>query len=294
MNATVLSSPGSRCAPCDRLRRALRRLAALPPGPALAAAFLLLLLAMVVAPGLFAGADPLAVAPRQAFQAPSGAHWFGTDASGRDLWARVVHGARESLAIGVAATALAMGVAIVLGLAAGLGGRLLDRAIGGLLNVLFAFPALVLALLLVAVFGAGLGPVIVATGLGCAPGYARMVRAQVLAVRGAGYVEAARVLGHRPWRIVARHVLPNAMRPLLVTVTLGVGQIIVWASALSFLGLGKPPPAAEWGTLLSMGRDFVALAWWMTFFPGLFIVLTTLSTTVLGRWLQRRLEGRAP
>ncbi|MEE7548904.1 ABC transporter permease, partial [Xanthomonas sp. Kuri4-1] len=190
--------------------------------------------------------------------------------------------------------ALAMSVAIVLGLAAGLGGRWLDRAVGALLNVLFAFPALVLALLLVAIFGAGLGPVIVATGLGCAPGYARMVRVQVRAVRDSGYVEAARVLGHRPWRIVLRHVLPNAMRPLLVTVTLGVGQIIVWASALSFLGLGKPPPAAEWGTLLSMGRDFVALAWWMTFFPGLLIVLTTLSTTVLGRYLQRRLEGRAP
>lgn len=99
---------------------------------------------------------------------------------------------------------------------------------------------------------------------------------------------------HGPWRIVLRHILPNAMRPLLVTVTLGVGQIIVWASALSFLGLGKPPPAAEWGTLLSVGRDFVALAWWMSFFPGVFIVLTTLSTSVLGRWLQRRLEGRSP
>lgn len=294
MNAAILSPPAPPCALCTRVRRALSHLGALPPGPALAAAFLLLLVAMVLAPALFAGADPLAVAPRRAFQAPDWTHWFGTDASGRDQWARVVYGARESLAIGLSATALAMAVAIALGLAAGLGGRLLDRAISGLLNVLFAFPALVLALLLVAVFGAGLGPVIVATGLGCAPGYARMVRAQVLAVRGSGYVEAARVLGHGPWRIIARHILPNAMQPLLVTVTLGVGQIIVWASALSFLGLGKPPPAAEWGTLLSMGRDFVAIAWWMTFFPGLFIVLTTLSTTVLGRYLQRRLEGRAP
>ncbi|AMU99668.1 ABC transporter permease [Xanthomonas citri] len=294
MNTATLSRALPPCALCARVRGALRWLIALPPGPALAAAFLSLLLALVLAPALFAGADPLAVAPRQAFQAPSWAHWFGTDASGRDLWARVVYGTRESLAIGVAATALAMSVAIALGLAAGLGGRLLDRCIGATLNVLFAFPSLVLALLLVAVFGAGLGPVIVATGLGCAPGYARMVRGQVLAVRGSGYVEAARVLGHRPWRIVLQHILPNAMRPLLVTVTLGVGQIIVWASALSFLGLGKPPPAAEWGTLLSVGRDFVALAWWMSFFPGVFIVLTTLSTSVLGRWLQRRLEGRNP
>ena len=133
---------------------------------------------------------------------------------------------------------------------------------------------------------------IVATGIGAAPGYARMVRGQVLAVRNAGYIEAARALGHPPLRIIRRQLLPNAMRPLIVTLTMGVGQAIVWASALSFLGLGAKPPAPEWGTMLSMGRDFVANAWWLTFFPGLFIVLTTLSTTVAGRYLQQRLEGR--
>ncbi len=163
---------------------------------------------------------------------------------------------------------------------------------GWLLEVLFAFPSLILALLFVAVFGSGIGPLIVATGLGGAPGYARMVRGQVLAVRNAGYIESARALGHPPLRIIARQLLPNAMRPLIVTLTMGVGQAIVWASALSFLGLGARPPAPEWGTMLSMGRDFIANAWWLTFFPGLFIVLTTLSTTVVGRYLQQRLEGR--
>lgn len=265
----------------------------LPPiGALLALGFLLAVLLAALAPQLFTRLDPLAITPREAFQPPGLAHWLGTDQSGRDIYARIVHGARQSLAIGIAATALAFTLAIILGLLAGLGGRRLDQLISGVLEVLFAFPSLVLALLFVAVFGSGVGPLIVATGLGAAPGYARLVRGQVLAVRQAGYLEAAKALGHSPLRIITRQLLPNAMRPLVVTVTMGVGQAIVWASALSFLGLGARPPAPEWGTMLSMGRDFIANAWWLTFFPGLFIVLTTLSTTVAGRYLQRRLEGR--
>lgn len=261
-------------------------------GPLLAIGFLLLVLMAALVPQWFAYSDPLAIVPREAFHAPGWAHWFGTDQSGRDIFSRVIHGTRQSLLIGVAATAIAMGIAIVLGLLGGLGGARADRVVGGIVEVLFAFPALILALLFVAIFGSGIGPLIVATGLGSAPGYARMVRGQVLAVRNAGYIEAARALGHPPLRIILRQLLPNAMRPLIVTLTMGVGQAIVWASALSFLGLGARPPAPEWGTMLSMGRDFVANAWWLTFFPGLFIVLTTLSTTVTGRYLQQRLEGR--
>ncbi|WP_416424456.1 ABC transporter permease [Pseudomonas sp. App30] len=261
-------------------------------GTLLAGLFIAWLLAAALVPGLFSHADPLAIVPRDAFHAPGWAHWFGTDQSGRDIYARIVHGARQSLFIGVAATALAMSIAISLGLLGGLLGGWTDRAIGWLLEVLFAFPSLVLALLFVAVFGSGIGPLIIATGIGGAPGYARMVRGQVLSVRNAGYIEAARALGHRPARIILRQLLPNALRPLVVTMTMGVGQAIVWASALSFLGLGAKPPAPEWGTMLSMGRDFVVNAPWLTIVPGLFIVLTTLSTTVLGRYLQQRLEGR--
>lgn len=264
----------------------------LPWATLLAATFLLLLIVAALLPQLFSHADPLSIAPRDAFQAPSWAHWFGTDQSGRDIYSRVIHGAGQSLTIGLAATFLAMSIAISLGLLGGLAGGRTDRAVGWLLEILFAFPSLVLALLFVAIFGTGLIPLIVATGLGAAPGYARMVRGQVLAVKGSGYIEAARALGHSPRRIIVRQLLPNAMRPLLVTVTMGIGQAIVWASALSFLGMGAPPPAPEWGTMLSMGRDFIANAWWLTFFPGAFIVLTTLSTTVVGRYLQQRLEGR--
>ena len=261
-------------------------------GPLLAFSFLAFLIIAALLPQWFAHSDPLAIVPHDAFHPPGWAHWFGTDQSGRDIFSRVIHGTRQSLFIGLAATALAMSIAIVLGLFGGLGGAYLDRGVGWLLEILFAFPSLILALLFVAVFGSGIGPLIVATGLGGAPGYARMVRGQVLAVRNAGYIEAAKALGHPPLRIITRQLLPNAMRPLIVTLTMGVGQAIVWASALSFLGLGARPPAPEWGTMLSMGRDFIANAWWLTFFPGLFIVLTTLSTTVAGRYLQQRLEGR--
>jgi peptide/nickel transport system permease protein len=254
--------------------------------------FLVFVVLAALFPQWFAHSDPLRIVPREAFHAPSWAHWFGTDQSGRDIFSRVIHGSRQSLFIGVAATFIAMSIAIVLGLLGGLGGPRTDRGVGWLLEILFAFPSLVLALLFVAIFGSGIGPLIIATGIGAAPGYARMVRGQVLAVRNAGYIEAARALGHPPLRTIRRQLLPNAMRPLIVTLTMGVGQAIVWASALSFLGLGAKPPAPEWGTMLSMGRDFVANAWWLTFFPGLFIVLTTLSTTVAGRYLQQRLEGR--
>ena len=275
--------------PAVRVQRTASRVR---PGPLLAVTFLAFLIIAALAPQLFAHSDPLAIVPHDAFHPPGWAHWFGTDQSGRDIFSRVIYGTRQSVFIGLAATALAMGIAIGLGLLGGLGGAYLDRGVGWLLEILFAFPSLVLALLFVAIFGSGVGPLIVATGLGGAPGYARMVRGQVLAVRNAGYIEAAVALGHPTRRIILRQLLPNAMRPLIVTLTMGVGQAIVWASALSFLGLGAPPPAPEWGTMLSMGRDFVANAWWLTFFPGLFIVLTTLSTTVAGRYLQQRLEGR--
>ncbi|QKJ86904.1 peptide/nickel transport system permease protein [Paramixta manurensis] len=268
---------------------ARRRISA---GTSLSLLFLLFLLLAAVFPQWFSAANPLGIAPRDAFQPPGWQHFFGTDQSGRDIFTRVIYGARQSLLIGIGAVALSMTLAIALGLLGGLSGKVGQRMVGWTLDVLFSFPTLILALLFSAHLGNGLGPLMVATGIGNAPGYARMVYGQVLSTRHAGYIDAARALGHSPGRIIRRQLLPNAMRPLVVTITMGVGQAIVWSSALSFLGLGAKPPAAEWGTMLSMGRDFVEQAWWLTFFPGLFIVLTTLSTTVFGRYLQRRIEGR--
>lgn len=260
----------------------------LPAVAALAAVFLVL---AALVPGWLAPSDPLAIDPSAAFRGPSGAHWLGTDESGRDIYSRIVHGARPSLLIGAAATALGLGLALLLGLAAGLGGRWLDAGVGRIVEVLLALPGLLLALVFIALAGPGVATTIVAVGLSTAPGYARIIRTQVRALRTSPMIEAARVLGHSPARILARHLLPNALGPVLVLATLGIGQAVVWASALSFLGLGEAPPAPEWGAMLAAGRTYLGFAWWMTFFPGLAIVATAASSTVLGRSLQRRAVG---
>lgn len=254
----------------------------------IAIAFLGVLLVAAVAPWLLAPGDPLAIDPGEAFLAPQWGHPFGTDESGRDIYTRVVHGAAPSLVIGVAATAIGIALALVLGLAAALGGRIVDFGVSRLLEVLFAFPGLLLALLVITVYGPGVVTSTIAVGLATAPGYARIIRSQTRSVASSPYVEAAVVLGRSRSRILAQHILPNAVVPVFVLVTLGVGQAIVWAAALSYLGLGAEPPAAEWGAMLFAGKNYLATAWWLTFFPGLAIVLSAAATTVLGRALQKR------
>lgn len=241
-----------------------------------------------VLPGLLAPGDPLAIHPLQSFRAPSLGHPFGTDESGRDIYTRIIHGTGPSLLIGVSATAIGVGLALVLGLLAGLGPRWLDFGTTRFLEVLFAFPGLLFALLFIVIYGPGVVTSTIAVGLATAPGYARIIRSQVLVVRRAPYLEAAMVLGRGRWNRLWRHLLPNVTGSLFVLVTLGVGQSIVWASSLSYLGLGAVPPAAEWGAMLSAGRTYVTSFWWMTFFPGLFIVLSALAATLLGRVLQQR------
>ena len=247
-----------------------------------------LLLTAAIFPRLLAPGDPLAIDPLAAFGAPSWEHWFGTDESGRDIYTRVVDGARDSLLIGLTATLIGLGLGAVLGTIAGTLGAAVDFTVNRFLEVLFAFPGLLLALLFILVFGPGPGSAIVAVGLSTAPGYARIIRAQLLRVRSSAFVEAATVQGLSRRQILARHILPNTLAPLLVLGTLGVGQAIVWAAALSYLGLGAQPPAAEWGAMLSAGRTYISSFWWMTFFPGLFIVLSAAATTLLGRAIQQR------
>lgn len=248
---------------------------------------LLLVVVAALAPGLLAPRDPLAIAPADAFQAPSLSHPFGTDDSGRDLLSRVVHGAGTSLLIGLAATFIGTALGILLGVAAGVGTRAVDTAVSRLLEVLFALPGLLLALVIIAFTGPGPIPATLAVGLATAPGYARIFRTQIRRVKSSEMVEAARVLGRSPLLVLTRHILPNALAPVLVLATLGVGQAVVWASSLSYLGLGSPPPAPEWGAMLEAGRTYLSVAWWMTVFPGLAIVATAASTTVLGRRLSR-------
>lgn len=243
-------------------------------------------------PGMIAPYPPLEVAPADAFQPPSAEHIFGTDDSGRDIFSRAVYGARDSLFIGVAATLGGVLAGVLLGVFAGGSRRraltpvrgVSDRAI----EALFAFPGLLLALLLIAIRGPGLVSVILAVAISTTPGYARMTRGGVRQVLGSGPVEAARLQGDSGTRIWAKLVLPEALRPVLVLATLGVGQAVVLAAALGFLGLGSPPPDPEWGAMLNAGRPYLTSAWWMTFFPGMMIVLVGLTTTNLGRSLERR------
>lgn len=251
-----------------------------------AAAILAFFVLAAMAPNLLAPLDPLAINPVDAFSAPGAGHVLGTDESGRDIYSRIIHGARPSLLIGAAATGIGLGLALILGTVAGFGGRWLDFGIGRILEVLFALPGLLLALVFIALAGPGVTTTVVAVGLTSAPGYARLIRGQIIALRTSPMVEAATVLGRSRAKILRVHILPNALAPLAVLATLGLGQAILWAASLSFLGLGSPPPAPEWGTMLSAGRTYLSLAWWMTVFPGLAIVLVAAASTVLSRSLK--------
>lgn len=248
----------------------------------------LIVLGMALAalwPSLFAPGSPTAIDPPNAMRPPGDGSLLGTDESGRDVATRIVHGAAQSLGIGAAATAIGIVLGSILGFAAGLGPRWLDAAIGRVIEVMFALPSLVLALLLVSVMGAGVRASIIAVGLAVAPGYARMLRARTRSVARSGFVQASRLEGVSAWQAFVRHVAPNAALPLVAVATLGIGQSIIWVSALSFLGLGALPPSPEWGAMLNAGRIYLTSGWWLTVMPGLAITATAAAMTVLGRKL---------
>ena len=261
------------------------------PAVATAAGFLVLIGVAAVWPGLFAG-DPLAADPFHVLRGPSPAHWFGTDQLGRDVFDRVVHGARHSLFIGVAATVIAVSAGILLGLLAGLTHRYADEALSRSFDALSAFPLLLLALLFIAIAGPGTLSLVIAIGIATLPHYARVIRAQTFVVRRAGYVTQAVAFGHSRTRLVLRHVLPNVLGPIPVLAMIGLGEAVLAAAGLSFLGMGPQPPSPEWGAMLSEGRGYLRIAWWASVLPGVVVTLTVISLTVTGRHLQRRFEGR--
>lgn len=271
--------------------RTTLKLARWAPAEITSAVVATLIVLCALVPGVIAPYAPLDVSPAEAFTGPSAAHLFGTDDSGRDILSRIIFGARESLTIGVLATLLGLAGGIVLGSIAG-GSR--SRQTGPIrfaadrvIEALFAFPGLLLALLVITVRGPGVVSVVFAVAVSTAPGYARMVRGGVRRALTSGPVEAARLQGDGAVRIWSRLVIPEAMRPVLVLATLGVGHAVVLAAALGFLGLGSPPPAPEWGAMLNAGRPYLTKAWWMTLFPGAMILSVGLVTTVLGRAFER-------
>jgi len=262
------------------------------PGLYLAWTLLALLLLAVAAPGWLAPTDPLAADARLAYHPPSSVFWLGSDENGRDVLSRLIHGARPSLLIGLAATLVGLGLGTLLGLLAGLAPAWLDNLLMRAVDVLLAFPDLLLALVIITLFGQGTSNLILAVGIASVPRYARLVRAQTLTIRHAGFVEAALTLGRRPLAVVLGHVLPNAVQPVLILACIGLGGAITAAAALSFLGFGAPPPAAEWGAMMAVARNFMANAPWLMAWPALAITLTVISITVIGRDWLRRSEGR--
>jgi peptide/nickel transport system permease protein len=251
----------------------------------------LLTLAGVLAPVL-APHEPTAIDLGQAYQPPSRTYWLGTDEVGRDILSRVLHGARLSLLTGVVAVAVALALGLPIGLAAGWAGRGVDVLLTGVVDVLLAFPTLLLAILIVTILGAGAESAMLAVGLSSVPVFARLVRASTLTIRELDYVAAARAAGAGPAAILARHVLPNALSPLVVQSTLRTATAILTAAGLGFLGLGAQPPAAEWGLMLSQGRAYLQAAPHIVLFPSLAIMLAVLAFNLFGDALNDALNPR--
>lgn len=258
----------------------------LAPGTSIPLLLVLLLVVAVFFPSLFTPYTPEQMDFSAIFQPPDLRHWFGTDQLGRDVFTRVVYGTSLSLSIGVGATLIASAGGIVLGTLAGLAPRAVRQLLVRLLDIMLAFPDLLLALLAITVLGRGPENTLLAVGLAGIAGYARLVRAQVLQVRLSGYVQHAVALGEPPMVIILRHIVPNTLRPLLVLATVGIGYSILSASALSFLGLGVTPPTAEWGALLSEGRNFLDSAPWVSLLPASVVALSVIAITLLGRRVQ--------
>ncbi|GAB3246943.1 ABC transporter permease [Kineococcus gypseus] len=256
------------------------------PGLALAVLVLVVVVAWALAPGLFTGQSPVEGVAADRLQGPSAAHLFGTDHLGRDVYARVVHGARLTLQATVLAVLIGLVVGTAVGLVAGWARGLVDDVAMRAVDVLLSIPALLLSMALITALGFGTVKVAIAVGIGTVANFARVMRAEVLRVSSSPYVEAARASGVRTTGVLLRHVLPNAAGPVLALSALEFGVAVLAVSALSFLGFGAPPPAPEWGSLVSGGRDYLATSWWLTTLPGLVVAAVVLSANRVARALE--------
>jgi len=278
-----------RLAPRRRLR-VLRKLAHHRSFVVGGAIVVLLVVAALAAP-LLSSLDPMAMRVRARFQPPQWAFPFGTDRFGRDVYTRVLHGARISLWIGLGTTLLSGLVGAAIGVIAAQFRRL-DAPLMRFMDALMAFPAILLAIGLAAALGSGITNLIIALAVAYMPRTARLVRASALVVRELEFVDAARVAGAGHLRIMLRHLLPNCMGPLLVQLTFVFAYAILAEAALSFLGIGVPPPSPSWGNIVAEGRDFAVESWWIMLFPGLAISVATLGMNLLGDGLRDVLDPR--
>ena len=223
---------------------------------------------------------------------PSAAHWFGTDAYGRDIFARVVHGARISIVIGLAATVGSVCISGILGSIAGYYGGRVDNVIMRVLDTFLAIPGELLAMAIVASLGPSMTNLLIAVTIARIPPFTRVIRSSILTVIDQDYIEAAIASGARDSYIIVKHILPNAMGPIIIQATMGVGRMILTAAGMSFIGMGVQPPLPEWGSMLAEGRDFMRYSPYITLFPGLAIILTSLALNLLGDGLRDALDPK--
>jgi peptide/nickel transport system permease protein len=272
-------------------RRAWRRLKRRKGAMAGLVVLCLFVLLAVFAP-LVAPYDPAAQSWSAVRKAPTALHWFGTDEVGRDVFARVIYGARASLLAGVISVTIALTVGVPLGLIAGYLGGWIDGLISRMTDAMLSCPFLILAIALAAFLGPSLGNAMIAIGVTTTPIFVRLTRGQVMAVKVEDYVEAARAIGNPRWRIALFHILPNILPALLVQGTLSIAAAIIAEAALSFLGLGQQPPAPSWGSMLNSAQRFLTNAPWMAIWPGLAIFLTVLSFNLIGDGLRDALDPK--
>jgi len=255
-------------------------------------AVIVLFVLVAVFASLIAPYDPTQQSWGAIRKAPSLQHWFGTDESGRDLFSRVIFGARASLLAGVISISIALGLGVPIGLLAGYGGKWVDAVIGRITDAMLACPFLILAIALAAFLGPSLQNAMIAIGLTATPIFVRLTRGQVMSVKVEDYVEAARAVGNPAIRIAVKHILPNILPALIVQATLSVAAAIIAEASLSFLGLGQQPPAPSWGSMLNTAQRFLTNAPWMAVWPGLAIFLTVLAFNMLGDGLRDALDPK--
>jgi peptide/nickel transport system permease protein len=272
-------------------RRFLRRLR--KSNSTLAGALCLsIIIALAILAPIISPYNPTLIISADRLMPPSTQHLFGTDDFGRDIFTRVLYGGQLSLIVGLVSVAVAAVAGTLLGMMAGYYGRLTDTLIMRLIDVMLAFPSILLALVIVAILGRGLFNVMLAVGISTIPLYARIVRGSTLSVKAMEYVVAAQAIGSSDLRIMFRHIFPNIIAPLIVITTNGVAGAIISSAALSFLGLGAQPPTPEWGLMLSQGRSFLRAATWVTTYPGIAIMITVMAINLLGDGLRDVLDTR--
>ncbi|MEA5059606.1 MAG: ABC transporter permease [Clostridia bacterium] len=287
---TLVAAKYKKRSTWDSIWRQLRR----NPGAILGLALIVAIIAMaLMAPVLYSyEEDVIAQNLKERLQSPSVFHWFGTDDMGRDVLARVVYGARYSLAVGVVAVLIALAVGVTLGASAGYMGGVFENIVMRICDIFSSIPSVLMAIAVVSALGKSTFNLMLAVGIASTAPFVRVARAAVLTVRGEEYIESARAIGMREWKIVAFHILPNCVSQIIVQATLRIGSAIISAAQLSFLGLGVPAPAPEWGSMLSAGRSFIRDHSYLTLYPGLAIMFTVLSFNLIGDGLRDALDPK--